>query len=123
MKNRRFDQYRSSTTTSLPAHDTMNIWSSVKRRMQTKRAKAVKKKAVAAGELVTAGVALTGGSLLLEDDDNAYATDNGATLFKYETLAEQDDDGITTAQIIGYILLVLIAIMLLFPIARATVKL
>ena len=86
--------------------------------MQTKRAKAV-----AAGELVAAGVALTGGSLLLEDDDNAYATDNGATLFKYETLAEQDDDGITTAQIIGYILLVLIAIMLLFPIARATVKL
>ena len=41
---------------------------------------------------------------------------------KYETLAEQDDDGITTAQIIGYILLVLIAIMLLFPIARAIVK-
>ena len=98
LKNRRFDQYRSSTTTSLPAHDTMNIWSSVKRRMQTKRAKAVKKKAVAAGELVTAGVALTGGSLLLEEmvkpgepklagHDNVYATDNDATLFKYETLA------------------------------------
>ena len=76
----------------------MNIWSSVKRRMQTKQAKAVKKKAVAAGELVTAGVALTGGSLLLEEmvkpgepklagHDNVYATDNDATLFKYETLA------------------------------------
>ena len=98
MKNRRFDQYRSSTTTSLPAHGTMNIWSSVKRRMQTKRAKAIKKKAVAAGELVAAGVALTGGSLLLEEmvkpgepklasHDNVYATDNDATLFKYETLA------------------------------------
>ena len=133
MKNCRFNQYRSSTTTSLPAHDTMNIWSSVKRRMQTKRAKAVKKKAVAAGELVTAGVALTGGSLLLEEmvkpgepklagHDNVYATGNDATLFKYETLAEQDDDGIATAQIIGYNLLVLIAIMLLFPIARAIVK-
>ena len=102
--------------------------------MQTKRAKAVKKKAVAAGELVAPGVALTGGSLLLEEmvkpgepklagHDNVYATGNDATLFKYETLAEQDDDGIATAQIIGYNLLVLIAIMLLFPIARATVKL
>ena len=79
--------------------------------MQTKRAKAIKKKAVAAGELVAAGAALTGGSLLLEEvvkpgeptlagHDNVYATDNGATLFKYETLAEQDDDRITTAQII-----------------------
>ena len=77
----------------------MNIWSSIKRRMQTKRAKAVKKKAVAAGELVAAGAALTGGSLLLEEmvkpgdpklagHDNIYTRDNGATLFKYETLAE-----------------------------------
>ena len=66
--------------------------------MQTKQAKAIKKKAVAAGELVAAGVALTGGSLLLEEmvkpgepklasHDNVYATDNDATLFKYETLA------------------------------------
>ena len=66
--------------------------------MQTKQAKAVKKKAVAAGELVAPGVALTGGSLLLEEmvkpgepklagHDNVYATDNDATLFKYETLA------------------------------------
>ena len=128
-----FDLYRSYSTTLLPAHDTMNIWNSVKRRMQTKWAKAIKKKAVAANELVAAGAALTGGSLILEEvvkpgepqlagHDNVYSTDNGATLFKYETLAEQDDDGITTAQIIGYILLVLIAIMLLFPIARAIVK-
>ena len=133
MKNRRFDKYRSSTTTSLPAHDTMNIWSSVKRRMQTKRAKAIKKKAVPAGELVPASAALTGGSLILEEvvkpgepqlagHDNVYSTDNGATLFKYETLAEQDDDRITTAQIIRYILLVLIAIMLLFPIAQVIIK-
>ena len=90
----------------------MNMWNSVKRRMQSKRAKAVKKKAVAAGELVAAGAALTGGSMLLKEmvkpgepqlasHDNVYATDNGATLFKYETLAKQDDDEITTAQIIG----------------------
>ena len=76
----------------------MNIWSSVKRRLKTKRAKAIKKKATAAGELVVAGAALTGGAMLLEEvakpnepqlagHDNVYATDNGATLFKYETLA------------------------------------
>ena len=110
----------------------MNIWSSVKRRMKTKRVKAIKKKAAAAGELVVAGAALIGGALLLEEalkpsesqlagHDNVYATDNGATLFKYETLAEEED-GITTAQIIGYILLVLIAITLIFPLAQAIIK-
>ena len=100
--------------------------------MKTKRAEAIKKKAAVAGELVVAGAALTGGALLLEEavkpgepqlagHDNVYATNNGATLFKYETLAEEED-GITTAQIIGYVLLVLIAIMLLFPIVRAIIK-
>ena len=64
-KNLRFDRCRNYSTTLLPAHDTMNIWSSVKRRMKTKRAKAIKKKAAAAGELVVAGAALTGGALLL----------------------------------------------------------
>merc|ERR1712240_814574 len=57
----------------------------------------------------------------LAGQDNVYATDNGATLFKYETLAEEDD-GITTAQILGYVLLVLIAVLLLFPLARAIIK-
>ena len=58
--------------------------------MQSKRAKAVKKKGVAAGELVAAGAALTGGSILLKEmekpseqqlasHNNVYATDNGAT--------------------------------------------
>ena len=86
----------------------MNMWNILKRRMALKKAKAVKKKAVAAGELVAASAALTDGSMLLEEmvkpsepqlagHDNVYATNNGATLFKYETLAEQDDDGITTS--------------------------
>ena len=110
----------------------MNIWSSVKRRLKTKQAKAIKKKATAAGELVVAGAALTRGAMLLEEvakpsepqlagHDNVYATDNGATLFKYETLAEEED-GITTAQILGYVLLVLIVVLLLFPLARAIIK-
>ena len=110
----------------------MNIWSNVKRRLKTKRAKAIKKKATAAGKLVIAGAALTGGAMLLEEvakpnepqlagHDNVYATDNGATLFKYKTLAEEED-GITTAQILGYVLLVLIVVLLLFPLARAIIK-
>ena len=75
----------------------MNVWNSVKRRMQSKRAKAVKKKAVAAGELVAASAVLTGGSMLLEEmvkpsepqlasHNNVYVTENGATLFKYKHL-------------------------------------
>ena len=45
-------------------------------------------------ELVGAGAALTGGAMLLEEaakpklpqgHDNVYATNNGPTLFKYET--------------------------------------
>ena len=110
----------------------MNIWSSVKRRLQRKRAKAVRQKATAAGELVVAGAALTGGAMLLEEvakpsepqlagHDNVYATDNGATLFKYETLADEEDR-ITTAQVLGYVLLVGIAILLLFPLAKAIMK-
>ena len=100
--------------------------------MKTKRAKAIRQKATATGELVVAGAALTGGAMLLEEvakpsepqlagHDNVYATDNGATLFKYETLAEEED-GITTAQILGYVLLVLIAVLLLFPLARAIIR-
>ena len=57
-------------------------------------------------ELVGASAALTGSAMLLEEatkpkmapttgHDNIYATDNGATLFKYETLAGQEE-AITT---------------------------
>ena len=111
----------------------MNVWNSVKRRMQSKRAKAVKKKAVAAGKLVAAGAVLTGGSMLLEEmvkpsepqiagHDNVYATYNGATLFEYKTLAKQDNDGVTTAEIIGYIIFILLAILLIVPCIRAIIK-
>ena len=57
----------------------------------------------------------------LAGHDNVYATDNGATLFKYETLADEED-GITTAQVLGYVLLVCIAVLLLFPLAKAIMK-
>ena len=66
----------------------MNPWTSIKRRLTTKNAKAIKKKAFAGAELVGAGAALT--AMLLEemvkskepqvvDHDNICATDNGAT--------------------------------------------
>ena len=34
----------------------------------------------------------------------------------------EEEDGITTAQILGYVLLVLIVVLLLFPLARAIIK-
>ena len=111
----------------------MNMWNSVKRRMTSKKAKAVKKYALAAGELITAGAALTSGSMLLEEmvkpsepqlagHNNVYTTNNRATLFKYEILAEQDDDGVTTSEVIWYIIFILLAILLIFPITRAIIK-
>ena len=78
-----------------------------------KTAKRIKGKVLAGVELVGAGAALTGGAMLLEEaakpklpqgHDNVYATDNGATLFKYETLASEDE-GISTSEIIGYAIL------------------
>ena len=75
-----------------------------------KAMKKVRGKAIAGVELVGAGAALTGGAMLLEEaakpklpqgHDNVYATDSGPSLFKYETLASEDD-GISASEIIGY---------------------
>ena len=54
--------------------------------------------------------------------DNIYATENGATLFKVETLAGQEVDEVTTIQIIGYIIFVLIALLLLILCVHAIIK-
>ena len=51
-----------------------------------------------------------------------YATNNGATLFKVETLAGQEDDEITTSEIIGYIYLVFLMILLFIMFAHAIIK-
>ena len=111
----------------------MNPWNAVKRRLTVKNAKAIKQKAFAGAELVGAGAALMGGSMLLEEiiktkdpqvfgHDNVYATDNGATLFKVETLAGQDDDKFSNGEIIMYIIFILLALLLLIPLARAVIK-
>ena len=81
----------------------INLWTAIKKRFTAKNAKVIRKKVFAGAKLVAARAALTGGAMLLEEatkpketpvvgHDNVYATDNGATLFKLETLAGQEDD-------------------------------
>ena len=109
----------------------MNLWNSVKR-MSSQRANIAKQKAIAGVELVGAGAALTGGSMLLEEivssknlqiegHDNISATDNAATLFKMESLASQEDN-VTTMEIIGYITFVLIIPLLFIPCIHVILK-
>ena len=54
--------------------------------------------------------------------DNVYATDNGVTLFKVEMLAGQDDNDFSNGEIIMYIIFILLALLLLIPLARAVIK-
>ena len=54
--------------------------------------------------------------------DNVYTTDNGATIFKVETLAGQDNNKITTSEIIGYIIFIFLALLLFIMFARAIIK-
>ena len=53
--------------------------------------------------------------------DNVYPTDNGATLFKYETLASEDE-GISTSEIIGYAILAICMVLFSIMFARAILK-
>ena len=110
----------------------MHVWNGVKCRMSSQRAKIAKKKAMAGAELVAAGAALTGGSILMEelfnsktpqveDHNNVYATDSGATLFKVESLAGQEDT-ITNMEVLGWIIFGLILILLSIPMVRAILK-
>ena len=108
----------------------MNLWSGIRKRFQTKTAKRVKSKVLAGVELVGAGATLTGGAMLLEEaakpklpqgHDNVYATDNGATLFKYETLASEGE-GISTSEIIGYAILAICMVIFSIMFARAIIK-
>ena len=45
----------------------MQMWTKIKRRMNKDRRKLMRQKAVAGAELVAAGTALTGGSILMEN--------------------------------------------------------
>ena len=50
-----------------------------------------------------------------------YATDNGASLFKVETLGGQEDE-ITMSEIIGWVILICLFILLFIIFARAIIK-
>ena len=58
---------------------------------------------------------------LPQGHDNVYATDNGATLFKYETLASEGE-GISTSEIIGYAILAICMVIFSIMFARAILK-
>ena len=72
-------------------------------------------------ELVGTGATLTGGAMLLEEatkpkvapgHDNVYATDNRTTLFKYKTLASEEE-AVSTSEIIGYVILAICMVLFL----------
>ena len=97
-----------------------------------KNAAKIKNKAFAGVELVTAGAALTGGAMLLEEaakprktdapgHDNVFAPNNGASSFTVETLGGQEDE-ITTSEIIGWVIIACLFILLAIIFSRAIVK-
>ena len=78
----------------------INPWTAMKKRFQTKTAKAIRDKAFMGVKLVGTGAALTGGAMLLEEGakpkmalavghDNVYATDNGAHSSKLKRLLDR----------------------------------
>ena len=110
----------------------MNPWQAIKRRFTRKNAAKLRNKIFAGAELVAAGAALTGGALLLEEaakpglpqasgHDNVIATDNGASIFKVETLGGQEDET-TTSEIIGWVIFTCLFIILAIILSRAVIK-
>lgn len=57
----------------------------------------------------------------VEGHNNIYATNNGETLFEMELLAGQEDK-VTTMEIIGYIVFVLIVLLLFIPCVHAILR-
>ena len=91
----------------------------------------MREKAVAGTELVAAGTALTGGSILMEKmaesdpspqlsgQDNVYAVDSSPSFFKVESLAGKDD--ISTIEIVGWVIFGLILLLLSIPLICAII--
>ena len=77
----------------------MKMWTKIKRRMNKDRRKVIRQKSLAGMELVRAGTALTGGSILMEKmvdlepspqlsgHDNIYTVDSLPSFIKIESLA------------------------------------
>ena len=99
--------------------------------MNKDRRKLIRQKAIAGAELVDAGAALTGGSILmkkmmesdlshqLSSHDNVYAVDSSPSFFKVESLAGKED--ISTIEIVGWVVFGLILLLLSVPIIRAII--
>ena len=128
-------QTRSDTTSSitLPTGQRkftpppkMNMWAKIKQRLNKDRRRIVKQKAIAGIELVGAGAALTGGSILMEKmiesppgpqvtgHDNIYAADSSPSFIKIESLAGEDD--MSTLEITGWIIFSVILMLLTIPV-------
>ena len=110
---------------------TMQMWTKIKRRMNKDRRMMIRQKAVAGMELVGAGAALTGGSILMEKivdsepsrqlsgHDNVYAVDSSPSFIKLELLAGKED--ISTLEIVGWVIFGLILILLSIPVILAII--
>ena len=109
----------------------VKMWTKIKRRLNKDRRKLVRQKAVAGAELVAAGTALTGGSILMEKmvesdpspqlsgHDNFYAVDSSPSFFKVELLAGKED--ISTIEIVGWVIFGLILVLLSIPVIHAII--
>ena len=109
----------------------IQMWARLKRRMNKDRGKLVRQKAMGGAELVAAGTALTGGSILMEkmmDSDpkpqlsghnNVYALDSSPSFFKVESLAGKDE--LSTIKIVGWVIFGLILLLLIVPVIRAII--
>ena len=100
--------------------------------MNKDRRKLIRQKAVAGMELVGAGTALTGGSILMEKmgalepspqlsgHDNVYAVDLSPSFIKVESLAGKED--ISTLKIVGWVIFGLILLLLSIPVICAIIQ-
>ena len=110
----------------------MNMWTNIKKHLSKSKMKVAKQKAMAGVELVGAGAALTGGSILMEKmveslpspqvsgHDNIYASDYSPSFIEIESLAGQDS--MSALEITGWVLFSIILILLSIPVIRAILK-
>ena len=110
----------------------MKMWTNIKKRLSKSKMKVAKQKAMARVELVRAGTALTGGSILMEkmvesppssqvtEYDNIYAADSSPSFIKIESLTGKDS--MSALEITGWVLFSIILILLSIPIICAILR-
>ena len=108
------------------------MWTKIKRRMNKDRRKVIRQKAVVGMELVGAGAALTGGSILMEKmvdsepspqlsgHNNIYAAYSSPSFIKIESLASKED--MSALEITGWVIFGIILILLSIPVICAILK-